>query len=350
MKKDNPFTLTFGRQPSEYISRYENTETILSTFDADQPVSQTYLIEGIRGSGKTVLMTAISQELAKREKWIVVDLNSTQDLLRDLAARLSDACRKLPDLMKTGFNIQVAGFGVGVGGNTAAQDSVSTIEAILAELKKKKKKVLLTIDEVLHDQNMRRFASQFQIFIRRDYSVYLLMTGLYENIYSIQNDPALTFLLRTPKIRLEPLSIPQITKQYARVFGIDIGQAGHLARITKGYAFAFQALGMLYYEYAGSLSMDEILSKLDDMLDDFVYRKIWESLSGQERAIVRNMPETEIRTGEICKAAGMSSAVFSRYRERLIRKGILISTRHGSVALALPRFSLIAQLYADSLL
>ena len=40
------------------------------------------------------------------------------------------------------------------------------------------------------------------------------MTGLYENIYAIQNDPALTFLLRTPKIKLEPLSLAQITKVY----------------------------------------------------------------------------------------------------------------------------------------
>ena len=31
MKKDNPFTLTFGKQPGEYISRYENTDTIKSS-------------------------------------------------------------------------------------------------------------------------------------------------------------------------------------------------------------------------------------------------------------------------------------------------------------------------------
>ncbi len=65
MKKNNPFTLTFGKQPNEYISRYENTDMILSTFEADNPISQAYLIEGIRGSGKTVLMTSITNELGK---------------------------------------------------------------------------------------------------------------------------------------------------------------------------------------------------------------------------------------------------------------------------------------------
>ena len=43
MKPNNPFTLTFGKQPSEYIVRYEATDTILSTFTAAHPVSQTYL-------------------------------------------------------------------------------------------------------------------------------------------------------------------------------------------------------------------------------------------------------------------------------------------------------------------
>ena len=56
MKKDNPFTLTLGRQPTEYINRYENMDSIISTFEADNPISQSFLIEGIRGSGKTVLL------------------------------------------------------------------------------------------------------------------------------------------------------------------------------------------------------------------------------------------------------------------------------------------------------
>lgn len=345
MKKNNPFTLTFGKQPSEYISRYNDTETVLSAFTAETPVSQAYLIEGVRGSGKTVLMTAIAAELTGHEEWVTVDLNATQNLLNDLALRLSDACRRVPDLMQSGFNISVAGFGIGFNGSSIPHDSISEIEDILTALKKKKKKVLITIDEVMHNQNMRAFASQFQIFLRKEYPVYLLMTGLYENIYAIQNDPALTFLLRTPKIRLQPLSIAQITKQYANIFHLDAQKAGYLARITKGYAFAFQALGMLYFEYSDSLTMDDILSKLDDMLDDFVYKKIWESLSGKEREILLCLPEKEIKVSEICTKLKMTSGVFSRYRDRLIKKGIIASTRHGYVELVLPRFSMIAALY-----
>ena len=345
MKKNNPFTLTFGKQPGEYISRYENMDTIISTFTASNPVSQAYLIEGIRGSGKTVLMTTMANELQSKEDWVVIDLNATQDLVEDLAMRLAASYKRLPEIAETNFSVSLGGFGVGVGGNRPVQDAVSVIEDILGSLKRKGKRVLITIDEVMQGQNMRHFASQFQICLRKDYPVFLLMTGLYENIYAIQNDPALTFLLRTPKIRLEPLSTYQIAKQYKGIFGIDIESSRELADITKGYAFAFQALGMLYYEYRETEALEDILSKLDDMLDDFVYRKIWETLSAQDRNIVRAMPEGEIKVGDLCEKLAMTSATFSKYRERLIKKGIVRSTKHGFVALALPRFSGITANY-----
>lgn len=46
------------------------------------------MITGIRGSGKTVTMTAISKELQEHDDFIVVDLNSDKDLLEGLASEL----------------------------------------------------------------------------------------------------------------------------------------------------------------------------------------------------------------------------------------------------------------------
>ena len=225
MAKTNPFTLTFGKSPNEIISRYEYVNEITGTFNSENPISHAYLIEGIRGSGKTVLMTSIEKELYQEKDWIIVDLNSTQDLLEDFAMRLVDSCKKLTDIFKKGFNFSFAGFGIGLNGENQPRDNVSVISELLENLKKKNKKVLITIDEVMNGENMRHFASEFQILLRKDYPIFLLMTGLYENIYSIQNDPALTFLLRTPKIKVEPLSIAQITKTYQNVFETDIDTA-----------------------------------------------------------------------------------------------------------------------------
>ena len=345
MKKNNPFTLTFGKQPSEYISRYENTETIISTFEADNPISQAYLIEGVRGSGKTVLMTTIANMLRQEDDWIVVDLNSTQDLISDFAFRLSDSCKKLIDIKSASIKISLPGIGVGVDGSAPAQDYISVIDNILSSIKRKNKRILITIDEAMPNDNMRLFASQFQIFIRKDYPLFLLMTGLYENIYAIQNDPALTFLLRTPKVNMEPLSIPQITKQYKSIFNLETQDANQMAIITKGYAFAFQALGMLYYEYSDSLSFEEILSKLDDLLDDFVYKKIWEGLSDKDREIVKCIGPKAKSVSSICGSLGISNTSFPRYKERLLKKGIITIVSRGTVELALPRFAEVIELY-----
>ena len=345
MKKDNPFTLTFGKKPPEYITRYDNMNTIISTFTSDNPVSQSYLIEGIRGSGKTVLMTSVANEL-RDDDWVVLDLNSTQDLLNDMALRIEQEYKRLPDLFKTGFNISVAGFGVGVSGNPDINNPISVIDGYLSFFKKKKKNVLITIDEAMPNENMRHFASEFQLYIRKDYPVYLLMTGLYENIDAIQNDPALTFLLRSPKINLEPLSIHQIIKQYKNVFDITEEMAVILAETTKGYAFAFQALGMLYYEYRDELSFDDILLKLDDLLDDFVYKKIWSSLSEVDRNVVRALSDDKVKVAEICSRLNMQSSSFSRYRERLVKKGVLDASQHGYVSLLLPRFSYVCRSYS----
>ena len=343
---NNPFSLSFGKSPNELISRYDYTNQIISTFNSDNPVSNAYLIEGVRGCGKTVLMTSIEKELAQEKNWIIIDLNSTQDLLSDFAIRLVDSCKKLTDIFKKGFNLSVAGFGIGINGEEQKRNSVSIICELLEKLNKKNKKVLITIDEVMNGDNMRHFASEFQILLRKDFQIFLLMTGLYENIYAIQNDPALTFLLRTPKIKLEPLSLAQITKVYKNVFNTDDETSKKLAQITKGYAFAFQALGLLYFDYKDSLPLDKILLKFDDLLDDFVYRKIWKGLSNQDKNVLLAITDSKIQVGDVCKKLNMTSATFSKYRERLLNRGIIHSPQHGYVEIILPRFNEVIKYYS----
>ena len=43
-----------------------------------------FIITGVRGSGKTVMMTEISQKLRENDQWIVIELNPAIDLLKGL--------------------------------------------------------------------------------------------------------------------------------------------------------------------------------------------------------------------------------------------------------------------------
>lgn len=348
MKQDNPFSLTFGMLPYKVIGRYEEKDRVISTFTADNAVSHVFLIEGIRGSGKTVLMTSISNELCENKDWIGVDLNPAMNLLDNLAENLTNSISIFPDIFDKGFSLSVGGVGIGING-TPKKSSVGITEDILEKLKKKNKKLIITIDEVSNSSDMRLFASQFQIFLRKRYPVFLIMTGLYENIYDIQNDASLTFLLRSPKVHLEALSLMQIARQYEDIFDADAQTAMIMAKETKGYAFAFQAFGMLAWEYG----IDEIKnndSKIfqdyESLLDDFAYRKIWSELTKKEQEIVLAInDEGSTKVAALCAAAGISNSMFSQYRRKLIAKGILASPAYGYVELTLPRFSRIASYY-----
>lgn len=348
MKLDNPFSLTFGMLPYQVIGRYEEKNNCVSMFTAENAVSHVFLIEGIRGSGKTVLMTAISDVLCKSRNWIGADLNPAMDLIENLAESLSNEVHRLPDIFEKGFSVSFAGFGVGVNGGRR-QSAIGVIEDVLEYLKKKGKKLVITIDEVMSSQNMRVFASQFQIFLRKGYPVFLIMTGLYENIYSIQNDAAMTFLLRSPKINLAPLSLMQIALQYEDIFSTDHNTAVRMAKETKGYAFAFQALGMIVWEHGikkFQKNDKQLFVAYDSLLDDFAYRKIWSDLSKKEQEILLVMDDDrEMKASEISDLSNMTGNAFSQYRKKLLNKGLLSSQTYGYVALALPRFKRICSYY-----
>ena len=82
------FPIRVTKKPYEYISRIQQTDEILEDFNAEHPVSQVYMLTGVRGSGKTVLMSAIANHLSEKNDWIVVELNPTRDLLKGLASKL----------------------------------------------------------------------------------------------------------------------------------------------------------------------------------------------------------------------------------------------------------------------
>ncbi|MDY6362617.1 MAG: hypothetical protein SPL23_15840 [Lachnospiraceae bacterium] len=84
----NPFTLSFGKKPLQYISRITQTNQVIEDFTAEYPSNQIFMITGVRGSGKTVMMTSIAGILKENDDWIVVELNPTRDLLQSLAEKI----------------------------------------------------------------------------------------------------------------------------------------------------------------------------------------------------------------------------------------------------------------------
>lgn len=334
---NNPFTLTFGKEPLSLISRNLQNEEIITGFTAENPEFQVCMLTGVRGSGKTVALTTIANKLKKYKNWLVVDLNPERDLLNALASELSSNKDIIDYLKNAQINISAFGFGVEISGSNDIKDVTVLLNTILEKLTKENIRVLVTIDEITANHNVKEFVSQFQIFIRKNFNVFLLMTGLYENIYDLQNEKSLTFLYRAPKIELKPLNIALVMEKYKEIFLLDDEEALAMAKITNGYPFVYQLLGYLCVKK--QTHYQKVLYEFDSYLEEYVYDKIWSELSSLDKSIIFAMcNSSSSKVSAIRDIADIDSNKFNVYRKRLLKKGIVKIPEYGHLEFTLPRF------------
>lgn len=333
----NPYTITFGKEPKLSIPRVQQSSMVLDAFQAEEPSNQVFMITGPRGSGKTVFMTEIANKLKADSSWIVVELNPERDLLESLASKLSSDNTLARIFHKAKINLSFFGFGVSIDDVAPITDIESALTKMLESIGSAKKHVLITIDEAMHTEYMKTFAASFQIFLRQNLPVFLLMTGLYENIHELQNVKSLTFLYRASRITLKPLNIGTISRSYHRTLGVSAEGALTMAKLTRGYPYAFQTLGYLTWEHEGM--SDAVVDEYRQHLDEYVYDKIWSELSARDKHLAWGIAQS--KTGKISDVRallGLSTNQFNPYRMRLIRKGIVNGEEHGYVRFVLPCF------------
>lgn len=333
----NPYSLTFGKEPVELVSRASVIEEIAHAFDAEHPVQQAFLITGVRGSGKTVLMTEVCKRLRKDHDWIIVELNPERDMLEALASKLNSEKRLAQIFKSAKIDLSFFGFGVSIGDANPITDIEIALARMLESLSKHGKKVLAAIDEAASTANMRTFASAFQTLVRQDLPVFLLMTGLFANIRRLQDEKTLTFLYRAPRIEMRPLNIGAIAANYQRNFKIDDKQALAMAKMTKGYSFGFQVLGYFAWEHGGMT--EGALADFKQYLDDYAYEKIWAELSENDRKLAYGIARSQ--TGKVADVRSLlqwSSNQINPYRDRLVKSGLVDGSEHGYMRFTLPLF------------
>lgn len=335
----NPFSLDFGAEPNLYISRTIESRKILDTFTSEIPSTHIYMITGVRGCGKTVLMTSVSHTIAKEKDWIYCDLNGERNTLESLAAFLSKSLKKKSIKLKA---LNTPYFGAEIERSEIYTDIQTDLDEMLQELNNEGKKLLITLDEAVNSQNIRELTTYFQHCLREKYPVFLLMTGLYKNLRALQNNRSQTFLRRCPKIELEPLNIRRIANVYADVFDIDESSSKHLADMTNGYSYAFQILGYIMCDYNKKEADQKVLREYKAMLDECSYEKIWEELSQNERLVASAIAKlgNKVSVKDVKAQLEMDSNNFSTYQATLENMGLLSNaTAYGVVSFTLPYFA-----------
>lgn len=95
---------------------------------------------------------------------------------------------------------------------------------------------------------------------------------------------------------------------YKNKLSIESAEARNMAKITKGYAYAFPKLGSLYFKKKPLEILEDILPELKAELFAYSYEKIWEEMTEADRNLVRVLTEkSEYKREEVLKLMGEQS-------------------------------------------
>lgn len=132
-------------------------------------------------------------------------------------------------------------------------------------------------------------------------------------------------------------------------------EAAKLAALTKGYAYAYQVLGYLYWKYnveeGRSFTPEQLLPDYDAYLEEYSYEEIWFELPAAEKHINAYLILSgKLSVSELREKTSLKTYEFSVYRDRLKKKGIVDVSEYGFLSLNLPRFEEILHMRASEYL
>ncbi|MCI1928832.1 MAG: ATP-binding protein [Lactobacillus delbrueckii] len=295
---------------------------------------------GLRASGKTVLLTDICEWIGRMKNWLVIKISPLDDILEALYSDLQNSRYFNPDNYEASYGLSLFGASVTVNHQRPELNLVDAIDKTLAAFQKQGIKVLVAIDEATNTPQMQRFASAFQLFISNNRPLYFLATGLYDEIMSLQDVKNLTFLYWSPKIVLAPLNQMAVANAYSRIFKLDQDQSIKMAKLTRGYPFAFQTLGYVCWEQGTCEIGGDTLQEYDQLLADASYAKLWSELSELDQRVLSVIAENEGgKVKEFRERLQMNPNLFNQYRRRLKNQGLIDARQYGTISFALPRFA-----------
>lgn len=152
------------------------------------------------------------------------------------------------------------------------------------------KKILFTIDEVTASPQIKAFTFAVQQMLRKNSPVFLLMTGLYQNISDLQNEKNLTFLYRAPKIILSPLNIGAMADNYRQNIKLT-AVLPERCKTHEGLPFAFQVVG--YFLWKDSTNFTKVISQSRQYLEEQSYEKYGQNY--QQRTVSLQVPLRNVR-------------------------------------------------------
>ncbi len=360
MVKIDPFTRTPGIAGKAYIDNGIADEIILN-FKSDESNKYVYKITGLRGSGKSVEYGKIIRTLKEEKGWLVYPLSASGEAIETLISKLSmekfiDSDTKSLSISSSASvsgNVFVAKGEGDVSiektfkNNEHYYSSEATLTKMIKEANEKKYKVLVGIDDISKTESVVKLLSILGSMLLEGIQVYLVVTGLSENIEDFSSEKNLTFFKRADTKEIKSLNKYDVVGMYEKLLKVDSKEAKELQEITCGYAYAYQVLGSLYFTKKDDETLDDILPEFERILFRDSYDLIWKNLTANEKEIVKCIFETKTGKAEDIKKLMKNPDSYSVYRNRLINKHVVDGDSRGYLKIRLPRFEKFIEIWGE---
>lgn len=378
--RKNPYAPGAGTLPPELAGRNEIIEKSAIALDRSRGglAARGLLFVGLRGVGKTVLLTKVAQD-AESDGFIVVSLEIPEG--RSLPSLLIPALRtallKLDrmaakgDLAKRALRVlggflaamkikyDDVEFSLDLGKEPGIADSGDLdqdLSTLLLEVgnaaKEKKTAIVLVIDEIQYIQE-----SQFAALImalhkctQRQMPVILIGAGLPQLI--AQAGEAKSYaerLFEYPEIGpLSEIAAREAIEAPAKKLGVTFTPDAlqHIISQTKGYPYFLQEWGKHSWQAAQRtpISLEDALFATQTAvaeLDMSFFRVRFDRLTPSEKKYLKAMADLGAgshRSGDISQLMGKEVQTVAPIRASLIKKGMIYSPSHGDNAFTVPLF------------
>jgi AAA ATPase domain len=377
-RRQNPYAPGAGIQPPALAGRdalLENASIDLDRVLDGRPVRGMMLL-GLRGVGKTVLLSRIKQ-LADKKGFQTIKIEAPEggkfaqllvpelrrvlfalDLMANSSAkvrRAMQALRNFGSVFKISFGEFDFGMSPGPGiadTGDLEQDVPQLLIAAAEAAAEKQTAIAIFVDEVqyLSIQELGAAIVACHEIAQRNLPLYFVGAGL----------PQIAALAGNAKSYAERLfSYPEVDKlsadgarealvQPARKEHVEIDEdaVAEILRVTERYPYFLQEWGAhVWNSSAGSpitvKEVEETTPGVVTHLDSNFFRVRFDRLTVLQQKYLRAMAELgpgPHKTGDIASVLGVEAANVATVRQQLINKGMVWSQRHGETAFTVPMF------------
>src|SRR5271154_246221 len=377
----NPFSPGAGSPPPELAGRgplLEQARITLGRVRAGRP-ERSFLLVGLRGVGKTVLLNKV-RELASSFDYRAVLIEAHEG--KPLAALLLPALRQvlisldrmaqISQKAKRGLRVLKSFFdglklkyrdieiGIDVDPETGIADSGS-LEADLAEVfvavgeaaADRHTAVALIIDEMqyLDEEELSALIMAMHQISQRQLPVVLVGAGLPQLVALAGRSKSYAErLFKFPEVgALQPIDAADAVQEPVQEQGVRFTEAAlqEIIAQTKGYPYFLQEWGYQSWNLAtqSPIGVDVIHQATRESirrLDANFFRVRFDRLTPREKDYLRalaDLGDTAQRSGDIAERLKVRVQSIAPVRNELIKKGMIYSPAHGDTAFTVPLFS-----------